>query len=235
MPTSQPLVIVPTLNERENVTLLLPRVAAALPQAALLVVDDASPDGTADAVRTLAERLPVSVLARDGERGLGRAYQAGLRHGLAHGFDPLFTMDADLSHDPSYLPAMLAALERSDVVVGSRYAPDGGVINWELRRVMLSWTANRFARFVLGLPGRDLTSGFRGYRRALLERVDLDRIRSNGYSYLVEMLFLARRAGASIAEVPIIFHDRSFGHSKISKREIYLGALTLLRLRVARR
>lgn len=227
------LIVVPTYQERENVRLLLPRIADALPTAHVLVVDDDSPDGTAAEVRRLAGEvgLPVEVLVRRGVRGLGGAYTAGLQAGLERGFARIFTMDADLSHDPIYLPAMLAALEQHDVVVGSRYITNGGVINWPLRRVWLSWTANRFARFVLRVPGADLTSGFRVYRREILERIGLDRITSDGYSYLVEMLYLAHRAGATIGEVPIVFFDRRLGASKISQREIYRGAFNLLRLR----
>jgi len=230
------LIVIPTYEERENLRLLVPRIAAACPGVAVLVVDDDSPDGTAEEARRLDAELdiPVDVLVRRGERGLGGAYTAGLRAGLDRGFERLFTMDADLSHDPEYLPAMEAALGEHDVVVGSRYIIDGGVINWPISRVILSWTANRFARFLLRVPGADLTSGYRGYRRGVLERIGLDRVRSDGYSYLVEMLYLAHRVGARIGEVPIVFFDRRLGASKISKREIYRGAWNLLRLRLGR-
>lgn len=230
------LIVVPTYEERENLRLLVPKIAAACPEVAVLVVDDDSPDGTAEEARRLDGELgiPVDVLVRRGERGLGGAYTAGLRAGLDRGFERLITMDADLSHDPGYLPAMVAALREHDVVVGSRYIVDGGVINWPISRVILSWTANRFARFLLRVPGADLTSGYRGYRREVLERIGLDRVRSDGYSYLVEMLYLAHRLGARIGEVPIVFFDRRLGASKISKREIYRGAWNLLRLRLGR-
>jgi dolichol-phosphate mannosyltransferase len=226
------LVIVPTYNERDNIGTLLTQVFAAVPEAEVLVVDDGSPDGTADHARSLAgEHRRVEVMVRD-ERGLGTAYLAGFRHGISHGFDVIVTMDADLSHDPKYLPDMLATLADSDVVIGSRYIRDGGTINWRIRRILLSWLANRFARAVLGLPGCDLTSGYRVYRRDVLTKLNLDRIRSNGYSFLVEVLYLLQRAGARVAERPIVFFDRRLGTSKISRAEIWRGALTLLRLRL---
>ena len=231
------LVIVPTLNEAANMPLLLPRIADALPTADILVVDDHSEDGTAERVRELAGELPVGleVAVRDGARGLGRAYTHGFEHGIAAGYEALVTMDADLSHDPRYLPELIGGLAEHDVAVGARYVPDGGVINWGIPRMLLSWSANRFAQLVLGLRGHDLTSGFRAYRRAVLERIGLATIRCDGYSYLVEVLFHLQRLGCSICEIPIIFVDRTHGHSKISKREIYRGALTLLRLRVGGR
>lgn len=236
MEQRETLIVVPTYEERENLRLLVPRIAASAPTAHVLVVDDDSPDGTADEARRLAGEvsIPVEVVVRREQRGLGGAYTAGLRAGLERGFARVFTMDADLSHDPAHIPAMLAALDDHDLVVGSRHIVDGGVVNWPLRRVLLSWTANRFARFLLGVPGADLTSGFRVYRRELLARLDLAAVRSDGYSYLVEMLYLAHRSGARIGAVPIVFFDRRLGASKISKREIYRGAYHLLRLRFSR-
>ncbi|MCU0285376.1 MAG: polyprenol monophosphomannose synthase, partial [Acidobacteria bacterium] len=130
------------------------------------------------------------------------------------------------------LPAILTAIEENDVVIGSRYIRDGGTINWRIRRILLSWLANRFARFILHLQGRDLTSGYRAYRREILEKIGLDQVRSNGYSYLVEMLFRAQQNGARVKEVPIIFYDRTMGNSKISRKEIYRGVITLIRLRL---
>lgn len=227
------LVIVPTLNEVENVRVLLPQILAIVPPLSILVVDDDSPDGTADVVSELSRRSDgrIAVLRRKGEPGLGRAYTAGLMWGFEQHFDVLMTMDADLSHNPAHIPAILEALDDHDVVVGSRYIRDGGVINWQIRRILLSWLANRFARLILGLRGHDLTSGFRAYSRAILERVPLQQIRSNGYSYLVEMLFHVERQRGRVGEVPIVFFDRTCGVSKISKREVFRGALTLLRLR----
>ena len=228
------LIIVPTLNEAENVGLLLPEIAKHVGDAHILVVDDESSDGTAARAREIGHEIsnPVEVAERRGEPGLGRAYSHGFRHGLERGYNTIVTMDADLSHNPEYLPEMLAKLSEADLVIGSRYIAGGGVVNWPKRRVLLSWTANHFARLLLGLKGHDLTSGFRAYRRSVLTEIDLDGIRSNGYSFLVEVLYHASRPGRRVAEVPIIFHDRSHGTSKISKREIYRGALTLGRLRL---
>lgn len=228
------LIIIPTYNERDNIVELLTQITAMVPAAGILVVDDRSPDGTAGAVRDFRDnKAPENLflLVRDGERGLGNAYREGLRYGLDHGYEIMITMDADISHNPLHLPSMLTALEHHDVVIGSRYIKDGGTINWRIRRILLSWLANRFARFMLNLKGSDLTSGYRAYRRGILEAIVPERVQSNGYSYLVEMLFWAQRKKAAISEVPIIFFDRSMGSSKISRREMYRGALTLFRLR----
>jgi dolichol-phosphate mannosyltransferase len=228
------LIIIPTYNERENIEILLTQITAIVPGADVVVVDDRSPDGTVQVVKDFCRKNPganVTVIEREGERGLGHAYRAGLRYGLDRGYEVLVTMDADMSHSPLHLPAMLMALEGHDVVIGSRYIWDGGTINWRIRRILLSWLANRFARFLLRLKGGDLTSGYRAYRRGILETIGPERVQSNGYSYLVEMLFRAQRNNARAAEVPIIFYDRTMGRSKISRREIYRGVLTLIRLR----
>jgi dolichol-phosphate mannosyltransferase len=229
------LIIVPTYNERENIGILLTQITRIVPGAYVLVVDDQSPDGTGRVVEAFRRKHPganVTLMSRDGERGLGNAYRAGLQYGLENGYEVLVTMDSDLSHSPLYLPAILEALKDSDLVIGSRYIRDGGTINWRIRRILLSWMANRFARFLLGLKGADLTSGYRAYRRELLESIGLEHIQSNGYSYLVEMLYRAQQKKARATEVPILFYDRTLGKSKISKREIYKGAFTLLRLRL---
>jgi len=228
------LIIIPTYNERENIVELLGEICEIVPGAQVLVVDDRSPDGTGDEVRAFirgGHEGAVRLIERTGSRGLGNAYREGLRFGLDHDFAVLVTMDADFSHNPLHLPAMLEAGRDHDVVIGSRYIRDGGTINWRIRRILLSWLANRFARALLGLTGADLTSGFRAYRRGILEAIVPERVRSNGYSYLVEMLFLAQRNNARVAEVPIVFFDRTMGISKISRGEIFRGVLTLLRLR----
>lgn len=232
------LIIIPTYNERENIAELLGQIREIVPGAQVLVVDDRSPDGTGDAVRAFiraGHEGEVRLLERTGARGLGNAYREGLRFGLDHGFAVLVTMDADFSHNPLHLPAMLEAGRDHDVVIGSRYIRDGGTINWRIRRILLSWLANRFARALLGMTGADLTSGFRAYRRGILEAIVPERVRSDGYSYLVEMLFLAQRNNARVAEVPIVFFDRTMGISKISRSEIFRGVMTLLRLRLDRR
>lgn len=229
------LIIIPTYNERDNIGGLLRQLRAVVPGAGILVVDDNSPDGTGDEVRRFTrDAAPVELIVRVGERGLGSAYREGLHYGLEHGYEVLVTMDADGSHSPLHLSALLDAIADNDVVIGSRYMRDGGTINWRIRRILLSWLANRFARVVLGLSGTDLTSGYRGYRRQILEVISPDSVQSNGYSFLVEMLFRAQCHHARVAEVPIIFYDRTMGSSKISKREIYRGAATLLSLRLAR-
>jgi glycosyltransferase involved in cell wall biosynthesis len=234
------LLVVPTYDERENLPALVERVFAALPGAEVLVVDDGSPDGTADLVRELAAGRPgLHLLERRGERGLGRAYVAGLARGLAAGYEVLGTMDADLSHDPAYLPAMLARMadgkdSAADVVIGSRYVPGGGTVHWGLHRRLLSRLANRFAARLLGLRLRDLTSGFRLYRAQALAAIDLAAITSTGYSFLAELLYRLDAAGARIAESPIVFVDRREGRSKLSPAEIPKGAYHLLRLRLGR-
>jgi len=230
---SSTLLVVPTYNESSNIADLVTRFFTYVDNVHLLVVDDASPDGTAEICEGLQKSYPnLLLLRRAGERGLGRAYLAGINHGLENGFEIIGTMDADLSHDPAYLPQMLTLLEKSDVVVGSRYIRDGGTINWQIRRILLSWLANKYAAKLLGIPAHDLTSGYRLYRRRTLEQLQPARVRSTGYSFLVELLYRAHKTGARIAESPIVFYDRTMGVSKLRSREIYLGALYLLRLRL---
>lgn len=227
------LLVSPTFNERRNLEELVTRVFAAAPHCHLLVVDDNSPDGTAQLCRELAPRFPgLHLLERQGARGLGRAYVAGLQHGLAGGYQWIGTLDADLSHDPEYLPAMLTVAASRDVVIGSRYVRDGGTINWRVRRIVLSYAANRFAAWLLRIPAHDTTSGFRLYRAAALARIPLEDVRSSGYSFLVELLYRLHRAGCTIGESPIVFYDRTQGESKLGAREIYVGALRLLRMRL---
>lgn len=226
------LLVVPTYNESSNLPELVTRFFSHVADVHLLIVDDKSPDGTADLCAELQKRYPnLMLLRREGARGLGRAYLAGIRLGLEQGFQVIGTMDADLSHDPAYLPRMLTLAETADVVIGSRYIRDAGTINWQIRRILLSWLANKYAARLLRVPAHDLTSGFRLYRRGTLEKLALDDVKSTGYSFLVELLYRAHRAGAKIAESPIIFYDRTMGASKLRSREIYLGAFNLLRLR----
>ncbi len=227
------LIIIPTFNECGNISILMKQIIEIVSNIDILVIDDDSPDGTAQEVMAFSKvtKAKIDIIVRKGVRGLGTAYTTGFKYGLKHQYDVIITMDADLSHNPDHLPAFLDAIEKYDIVVGSRYIKHGGTINWRIRRILLSWLANKFARFVLGLGGHDLTSGFRAYSRSILETIDLDKIKSNGYSYLVEMLFLTKKRGAQITEIPIIFVDRTMGKSKISKQEIYRGAFTLLRLR----
>jgi dolichol-phosphate mannosyltransferase len=230
------LIIVPTYNESSNIAELVAKIFSNLPEVHLLVVDDDSPDGTAEIVEQLRATHPnLAILRRHGERGLGRAYTEGIHRALDEGFQIVGTMDADLSHDPDYLPSMLALLGQCDVVIGSRYIRDGGTVNWGIGRILLSWFANIFAAILLQIPAHDITSGYRLYRRHALEWIRTTNVKSTGYSFLGELLYRAHRAGARIIEHPIVFHDRTLGISKLHRREIYLGALNLLRLRFSRR
>lgn len=235
-PAGKRLIIVPTYNESSNIAELVGKIFSNVTDVHLLVVDDDSPDGTAEIVEKLRAAHPrLAILRRHGERGLGRAYTEGIRRALDEGFEIIGTMDADLSHNPDYLPSMFALLGQCDVVIGSRYIRDGGTVNWGIGRILLSWMANTFAAILLEIPAHDITSGYRLYRRQALEWIRTTQVKSTGYSFLGELLYRAHRAGARIIEHPIIFHDRTLGVSKLHRREIYLGALNLLRLRFSRR
>ena len=212
------LVVVPTYNERENLPILV-RGVLAFPGFRMLVVDDGSPDGTGEVADALAREHPgrVEVMHRTGKRGLGRSYIDGLRHALSTTDAELICqMDADLSHNPEYLPALTAAAANADLVIGSRYLNGVSVVNWPLHRIFLSAFGNRYIRAVTQLSPSDCTSGFRCWRREALARLPLDAMVSDGYAFLVEMLFDAARNGARIAEVPIIFVERRQGQSKLS-------------------
>ncbi len=211
--------VIPTYNEAENLPPLLERVFAQPLPLHLLIVDDNSPDGTgqvAEALRkTYGNRL--HVLHRKEKRGLGPAYRAGFQYVLEQGATIVGQMDADLSHPPERLPLMYQALEEADVVLGSRYVPGGGVDpHWAWYRKLLSWGANLYARTLLGLPVRDVTGGYRLWRREVLTTIPLERVRSTGYVFQIEMIFLAHRLGFRIREIPIFFRDRQWGHSKLS-------------------
>jgi dolichol-phosphate mannosyltransferase len=233
------LVVVPTYNERENLPILA-RGVLALPGFRLLVVDDGSPDGTGAVADALAREYPgrVEVMHRTGKRGLGRSYIDGLRHALSTtDADLICQMDADLSHNPEYLPALTAATANADLAIGSRYLNGVSVVNWPLHRIFLSAFGNRYIRAVTQLSPSDCTSGFRCWRRDALARLPLDTMVSDGYAFLVEMLFDAARNGARIAEVPIIFVERRQGQSKLSSN-VLLESLIMpwrLTLRGARR
>jgi dolichol-phosphate mannosyltransferase len=225
------LVVLPTYNERPN----LERVAAGIlehPFTRLLVVDDASPDGTGAIADALAAQSSgrVDVLHRTGPRGLGRAYIEGLQHALASQADAIGQMDADLSHDPKYLPDLVAALDDFDLVIGSRYLHGVSVVNWPLRRIMLSAFANRYIRTITGLGPHDCTSGFRVWRREALARLPIQTARTSGYAFLTEMLFAAGRAGCRIGEVPIVFVERREGSSKVSSSVLLESLVTPWRL-----
>jgi len=228
------LVIVPTFNERDNLPMLVGALMQ-LPNVNLLVVDDASPDGTGAVADALARQHPgrIEVMHRTGHRGLGRSYIDGIRLAIARppgSVDVICQMDADLSHDPQQLPALIAGTAGADVVLGSRYIPGGGVVNWPKRRRLLSRFANLYIRFVTRLTARDCTTGFRCWRRATLAALPLDEFESDGYSFLIEMLYVANHLGSRIAEVPITFVERRQGESKLSSGVLFESALTPWRL-----
>jgi len=220
------LIVVPTYNERDNVRDIAGRLLAALPGAELLFVDDNSPDGTGALLDELAATEPrIHVMHRAGKLGLGTAYVEGFGWGMLRGYNYLFEMDADGSHDPRYLPQMLALAEDgADVVVGSRYVPGGGTRNWGLGRKLLSRGGSLYARTILGVDVRDLTAGFTCWRSTALEAIDLATITSNGYSFQIEMKYRALKKNLRVVETPIVFVDRRVGQSKMS-RAIFLEAL----------
>ena len=230
---TETVVIVPTYNEADNIDELVTQLLALPVNLGVLVVDDNSPDGTGDKADSWAQRHParVQVIHRPGKLGLGTAYLAGFETAL---HEPksvkVMTMDADFSHNPRYIPAMIALSAQKDVVIGSRYVPGGGSRNCTWKRIWLSKTANFVARLLLGLQARDATAGFRLYHRDVLETIPLDQIFSSGYSFLVEMLFMCQRRGWQIGEVPIIFEDRRMGTTKISQQEVFKAQYTVLRL-----
>jgi len=235
MGATRPAVVIPTYNEAENIGRLVQRILDVVPNMQVIVVDDNSPDGTgilADALAAEDER--VHVVHRPGKLGLGTAYVAGFREAFSLNADPICTMDADFSHDPSYLPALLEKAQVYDVSIGSRYVPGGGTKHWGLKRRVLSRGANWVARTLLGLEAHDCTAGFRAYRRHVLEAVHPETVRADGYSYLVEILYRCQFLGFSIGEVPIIFVDRLRGNSKISQKEILKAAFTVGRLFIRR-
>ena len=211
------LVIIPTYNERDSLPPIVQRVRTATPDAHILIVDDNSPDGTGDLADSLASGDDhIQVLHRTAKNGLGAAYLAGFRWGMSRGFDVLVEMDADGSHRPEYLPAMLVALQDADAVIGSRWVPGGGVANWPRHRQWLSQGGNRYTQIMLGLGVRDATAGYRAYRRSALERMDLSTVSSQGYCFQVDLTRRAAAAGLRIVEVPITFVEREQGDSKMS-------------------
>lgn len=222
------LVVVPTYDERDNIDRVVERTLAT-PGIDLLVVDDASPDGTGRRAEELAAREPrLRVVHRPSKSGLGSAYRHGLGVGIDEGYDVLVEMDADLSHDPRALPDLLAATVDHDLVIGSRYVPGGGVVNWPLHRRALSQGGNLYVRALTGVPVTDVTSGYRAFRREVLRAIDLTSLRSEGYSFQVETALRAWRAGFRIGEVPITFVERVAGRSKISRAIVFEAMLRVM-------
>lgn len=229
----RPAVIIPTYNESDNLAALLADLHTIVPDLTIVVVDDNSPDGTGQLADQFAAQNPrIHPIHRPRKLGLGTAHITGIKWALSQNLEPILTMDADFSHSPRYLPDLIRAISNLDTVIGSRYVPGGGTLHCSLPRKTLSRGANTFARLMLGLKATDCTAGFRAYRRAVLDSIDLDRIVSNGYSFLIEMLYLCQKGGWRIGEVPIIFEDRRRGKSKVSKQEIIKALDTVVRLRM---
>jgi dolichol-phosphate mannosyltransferase len=230
------LVIVPTYNERENLPIIVPIILEQDPRLEVLVIDDGSPDGTGELADALADAdQRIHVIHRAGKQGLGTAYRMGFAWAIEQGFDYIFEMDADGSHDPRHLPIFLKEIHDADLVIGCRYFDHRvTVVNWPMKRLLLSYFANIYARVITGLPLWDSTGGFKCYRRAVLETVPLERIQSNGYSFQIEMSFHAWRKGFRLKEIPITFTDRDLGESKMSRAIVYEAIWVVWRLRLAK-
>ncbi|TET67033.1 MAG: polyprenol monophosphomannose synthase [Candidatus Zixiibacteriota bacterium] len=229
------LVILPTYNEIENLPRIVPQILEVDPDLEVLVVDDDSPDGTGKEADRMAEVNPrLSVIHRASKMGLGSAYITGFKYGIEKGFDYLFEMDADFSHDAKYLKDFLREIKEADLVVGSRYLQGVNVINWPMSRLLLSYFANVYTRIITGLPLRDATGGFKCYRREALEAIELDSVRSDGYSFQIEMSFKLWRKGFRLKEIPIIFYDRQQGESKMSKKIVREAVWMVWRLGLER-
>lgn len=228
------LIIIPTYNELENIGKLLPILMTMYVEDSVdvLIVDDNSPDGTANFVKEFGQKNDrVKLLTREKKMGLGTAYCAGFKFAIHEGYDYIFEMDADFSHDPKEIKNFLTAIRENDLVIGSRYLTGVNVINWPMRRLMLSYFANYYTRYVTGLPLHDSTGGFKCFRREVLESIELDKITSNGYAFQIEMNFKAWKKGFRIKEIPIIFYDREKGNSKMSKKIVREAVLLVWKLR----
>jgi dolichol-phosphate mannosyltransferase len=228
------LIITPTYNERDNIEMLLARIHEVIPEAHVLVVDDNSPDGTGSYVKErTAEDGWIHLLERPGKQGLGTAYCTGFMWALEKKYDAIIQMDADLSHDPEQIPELLSHLGDNDLVIGSRYIKGVNVVNWPLSRLVLSWSANIYAKVITGVPVWDLTGGYKCWRREVLANLDIPSIKSEGYSFQIETTFRAYNQGYRIKESPIVFIDRTEGASKMSKGIIYEAVWMVPRLRMS--
>ena len=231
----RPLIIIPTYNERDNIQKLIPLLMELDLSLSILVVDDNSPDGTGKLVNDMSEQNDrIQVLHRPGKLGLGSAYIAGFKHAIQQDVDCIFEMEADFSHDPDMISEFLEKLETCDVVIGSRYISGINVVNWPMSRLLLSYIANFYTRIITGMSIQDATSGFKCFKREVLELIDLDRVRSDGYAFQIEMNFRCWRKGFRICEIPIIFVDRHSGTSKMSRRIIYEAIWIVWWLRLQR-
>ncbi|MBC8456078.1 polyprenol monophosphomannose synthase [bacterium] len=226
------IVVIPTYNESENIGNLIDTVVALPMELDIMIVDDGSPDGTAEIIKEkIANGAPIQLIERGGKLGLGTAYCLGFSKALEQGYDRIYQMDADFSHDPAELLNFQKALETNDQVIGSRYLQGVSVVNWPIRRLMLSWGANKYAQTITGMPINDATAGFKGFRREVLETIELDKVKAEGYSFQIEMNFRAWTAGFKIKEVPIIFVDRTIGQSKMSKKIVFEAIFMVWKLR----
>lgn len=233
MAMERALIVIPTYNEIENIPELIPRILAQDPSFDVLIVDDNSPDGTAALVRKMQKRNKrIHLLERPGKMGLGTAYVAGFKFALARSYQFVFEMDADFSHDPEALTVLLKKADDFDLVIGSRYVSGVNVVNWPMRRLLLSYSANVYTRLITGMPVRDATGGFKCYRRKVLESIDLDSLKSNGYAFQIEINFMTWHNGFRVCEVPIVFVDRRVGISKMSKNIIYEAAWMVWKLKI---
>jgi len=225
------IIVIPTYNEIDNIEKLILAVLSIMPKTHILVVDDSSPDGTAKAVEDMKRNDErIHLIVRPEKSGLGTAYIAGFKYALERNYDAVFEMDADFSHDPNELPNLLNALEGHDLVIGSRYLTGVNVVNWPLRRLILSYGANLYTRIITGLPIKDATGGFKCFRAEALRKIELDKVRTNGYGFQIEMNYLLWKSGAKIKELPIIFIDRRSGVSKMNKKIIFEAVFLVWKL-----
>lgn len=227
------IIIIPTFDELNNIQKMIPILLSSYPEMDILVVDDNSPDGTGEYVKKLSEENSrIHVLQRAAKSGLGTAYVAGFKYMLKNGFDLAFQMDADFSHDPKEIKNFLKEIDNFDLIVGSRYIQGVNVVNWPMRRLLLSYFANKYSKIVTGLPMCDGTGGFKCFKRKVLEAIDLDSIHSNGYAFQIEMNFKAWKKGFKLKEIPIVFVDRIEGTSKMSKKIVREAVFMVWKLRL---
>jgi dolichol-phosphate mannosyltransferase len=226
------LVIIPTYNERENIERIVPLILEKDPSIHVLIVDDGSPDGTGEIADLMSKKdSRIFVIHRKNKSGLGTAYVTGFKYAIQKKYDYVFEMDADFSHDPKYIPDFLDAIKEADLIIGSRYITGVNVINWPMSRLLLSYYANVYSRIITGLPVKDATGGFKCFRREVLETIDLDKVKSNGYSFQIEMSLRAWKKSFRIKEIPIVFEDRRMGQSKMSKKIVREAIWMVWRLR----
>lgn len=230
----KPIIIIPTYNERDNIENIINAVFQSVPDINILIVDDGSPDGTGQIIKNMMQQTSqLHLIERAGKMGLGTAYCRGFEYALEKGFDVIFEMDADFSHDPKEIPRFLKEIEEYDLVIGSRYISGVNVVNWPMRRLLLSYFANAYTQTITQMPIKDATGGFKAFRAEILRKIDLKKIRSNGYAFQIEMNFKAWKAGARIKEIPIIFIDRRSGVSKMSRKIVYEAVFLVWKLKAA--